>query len=113
MIYLCNAFSVNMLPAMHVGEGREMKIERISAIEAGSILHENDWQSFFGHEGSAYHLGRYIKTTIPINRGTFKLTPDDVLIVAAVESRRKWESGRRRCPEWRFYRVTIESVVGM
>ncbi len=107
MIYLANSFSVNMLGDLWVMEGRTAHIERISAIEAGTILTENEYKSYFGHEGSAWHLSRYLKMEIPVNRGTFFLRSDDVLIVAAVEGRRRWEDGRCRCPSWRFFRVTV------
>ena len=108
MIYLCNAFSVNMLPALLVTEGRTVRIERISAKEAGDILQQREWQSAFGHEYSAFHLSRYLHINVPISRDSFKLTYDDVLIVAGIESRTKWERGMRKCPEWRFYRVTMQ-----
>ena len=107
MIYLCNAFSVNMLPYLWVTESRTVRIERISAKEAGDILQSERFISAFGHEYSAWHLSRYLHVQIPISRDSFKLTADDVLIVAGIESRTKWERGVRKCPEWRFYRVTL------
>lgn len=110
MIYLCNAFSVSMLAPMWVTEGRKATIERISAKETGEILRTSEWASYFGHRNSAWHLTRYLQVGIPVNRGTFTLTPEDVLIVAAVEGRRKWEDRRSKCPQWKFYRVTIEKT---
>ena len=107
MIYLCNAFSVNMLPGMWVGEGYDVRIERISAKETGRILRDEEWVSVFGHEYSAYHLSRYLQIRVPVSRDSFKLTPDDILLAAVVESRRLWEQGRRGCPEFKFYRVYI------
>lgn len=108
MIYLANAFSVNMLSPMWVTEARQVRIERISAKEAGEILRSSEWRSYFGHRNSAWHLTRYLKTEIPVNRGTFSLTPGDVLLVAAVEGRRRWQDGKNGCPWWRFYRIIIE-----
>ena len=107
MIYLCNAFSVNMLPWLWVTEGRTVRIERISAKEAGEILHEQHWISAFGHQHSAWHLSRYLRVNIPVARTSFKLEPEDVLIVAGIESRVKWERKERSCPEWKFYRITV------
>ena len=109
MIYLCNAFSVNMLSPMWVTEARQVRVERISAKETGEILRGSEWQSYFGHRNSAWHLSRYLKAEIPVNRGSFSLKPGDILIVAAVEARGRWEGGRQGCPWWRFYRVMIES----
>ena len=107
MIYLCNAFSVNMLPALSVTEGRTVRIERISAREAGEILHQEVYRSAFGHLHSAWHLSRYLHIEVPVCRDSFKLTPEDTLIVAGVENRRQWEIGERSVPDWRFYRVTV------
>ena len=107
MIYLCNAFSVNMLPALWVTEARTVHIERISAIEAGRILRECEWTSAFGHRFSAWHLARYLKVEIPVSRDSFKMTPEDVLIVAGVENRGQWHN-EMKCPKWKFYRVQLE-----
>ena len=110
MIYLCNTFSVSMLGPLWVTENRQIRIERISAKETGEILRGSEWKSYFGHRNSAWHLARYLQAGIPVNRGTFFLMPEDTLIVAAVEGRRKWEDMRSRCPQWKFYRVTVEKT---
>jgi hypothetical protein len=107
MIYLCNAFSVNMLPWLWVAEGRTVRIERVSARETGEILRNEHWTSAFGHKRSAWHLSRYLKIDIPVARTSFKLEPEDVLLVAGIESRVKWERRDRGCPEWKFYRITV------
>ena len=108
MIYLCNTFSLHMLPRMNVGEVREVRIRRISAIEAGDVLQNNAYRSFFGHDVSAWHLGRYLHTQIPVSRGTIQMDEDDVLIVAAITSKRRREAGYKSVPGWVFYEVTTK-----
>ena len=107
MIYLCNTFSVHMIPSLYVGEMRDVSIRRISSIEAGNVLQNNAYRSFFGHDVSAYHLGRYLHTTIPVSRGTVVLQEGDVLIVAAITSKRRREAGYKSIPGWVFYEVKL------
>ena len=107
MIYLCNTFSVHMLPHTCVGDLCDFRIQRVSAMETGRILRECDYISCFGHARSAWHLSRYLRVDIPVDRGTIRLTEDDVLIVAAVSDRKRWETGQQGCPSWVFYRVTL------
>ena len=107
MIYLCNTFSVHMIPRLYVGEMRDVSIRRISSIEAGSILKGNAYRSFFGHDVSAWHLGRYLHTSIPVSRGTVVLQEGDVLIVAAITSKRRREAGYKGVPGWDFYEVKL------
>lgn len=107
MIYLCNTFSLHMLETMRCGKHTTVDVERISAIEAGNLLRHNAFRSFFGHGRSAYHLGRYLHVTIPVSRGTIALRESDLLLVAAIQSKRSWEQGWKGCPGWRFYLVNV------
>lgn len=107
MIYLCNTFSLHMLQRMNCGQSTNVEMTRISAQDAGRLLRNNAFRSFFGHKDSAYHLGRYLHVTIPISRGMIKLRENDMLLVAAMNSKRAWEQGLKGCPGWRFYMVTI------
>lgn len=108
MIYLCNAWSLNMLHYMPCGAGCRTQIRHISAFEAGELLRENPFVSFFGHNWTAFHLARYLQAEIPVNRGKLKLEEGDILLVASAgKSSRDPESGARKLPKWRFYTVTL------
>ena len=107
MIYLCNTFSLHMLQRMNCGETTNVEMTRISAQDAGRLLRSNAFRSFYGHKNSAYHLSRYLHLTIPISRGMITLRESDMLLVAAVNSKRAWEHGLKGCPGWRFYLVTV------
>ena len=106
MIYLSNAFSVHMIPRTHVGDEKNLHFRRISSYEAGAILRSGAIRSFYGHGESAYHLARYLKIDIPVSRGYIELKPEDVLIIAAVTGKRKWEAGEKPFPGWIFFEVT-------
>ena len=106
MIYLTNAFSVHMIPRTHVGDEKNLHFRRISSYEAGAILRSGAFRSFYGHGESAYHLSRYLHIDIPVSRGYIELKPEDVLIIAAVTGKRKWEAGEKPFPGWIFFEVT-------
>ena len=106
MIYLTNAFSVHMIPRTHVGEEKNLHLRRISSYEAGAILRSGAFRSYYGHGESAYHLARYLKINIPVSRGYVELEPEDVLIIAAITGKRKWEAGLKPYPGWIFFEVT-------
>ena len=107
MIYLCNAFTVHMLPLMRVNESHTLNITKISAKEVMSILRENAFRSYFGHEESARHLAKYLGVTIKICRGYITLTENDILIVAAITGKREWEHGLKGFPGWVFFLVEL------
>ena len=109
MIYLTNAISVHMLPHLKVGTEVSLHIRRISSYEAGDILKSGAFRSFYGHGRSAYHLARYLKLDIPISRGFIELQDDDILIVAAITGKRKWEAGFKPFPGWIFFEVTASN----
>lgn len=106
MIYLCNTFSLHMLQPMGCEHTQQLNVTRISAQDAGNLLRKNAFRSFFGHRHSAYHLGRYLHVTIPVCRGTVTLTERDMLLVAAIQSKRLWEQGWKGCPGWRFFLIS-------
>lgn len=112
MIYLCNTFSLHMLKYVPCGQGQTIEITHISAMEAGTMLREHAFRSYFGHHRTAFHLGRYLRVTVPVCRGTIAMEPDDVLLVAASQSKRDRESGRMRLPKWRFYTVQLRANDG-
>ncbi len=106
MIYLTNAFSVHMIPRTKVGDEKDLHLRRISSYEAGAILRSGAFRSFYGHGESAKHLARYLKIDIPVSRGYVELTPGDILIIAAITGKRKWEAGEKPFPGWIFFEVT-------
>ena len=108
MIYLCNAYSLHMLHYMPCGTGCRNQIRHISAFEAGELLRENPFVSFFGHSWTAHHLARYLQVEIPVSRGKLKLEEGDILLVASAgKSSRDPVSGKKRLPKWRFFTVTL------
>lgn len=110
MIYLANAYSIHMLPRTFVGTEYTVTQERISAIEAGNILKENDFVSAYGHLNTVKFLARYLHMYIPCKRRVIKLEPGDTLIIAAGESKRDIYAGVRPYPQWTFWRVEITEV---
>lgn len=108
MIYLCNAYSLHMLHYMPCGTGCRIEIRHISALEAGAMLRDNPFVSFFGHGWTAGHLARYLQVEIPVNRGRLKLEEGDVLLVASAgKSSRDPQTGMRKLPKWKFFTVTL------
>ena len=109
MIYLTNAVSVHMLPHLKVGTEKNLIIRRISSYEASDILKSGAFRSFYGHGRSAHHLSRYLHIEIPVSRGYIELVEGDVLIVAAITGKRKWEAGVKPFPGWIFFEVTASN----
>ena len=108
MIYLANAFSLGMLRYPDINEPHRLQITRISAFEAGEILHRSEFYSVYGHRDTACHLAKYLKIYVPVQRETIELKPGDVMIVARANVRRMdYEIDRRRGPKWSFFRVTV------
>ena len=107
MIYLCNTFSVHMMGRLFVGNERKFRIKRISSQEAGNILKGNAFRSFYGHEESVTYLRRYLHINIPVSRGTVKLQKGDILLIAAISSKRDWEIGLKPYPKWRFFKMEM------
>ena len=107
MIYLCNTFSVSMLPRCEVNQSRGVMVERISAAQAGEMLRREKVVSAFGHAWAAWHLSRYLKVEIPVSRAEIVLKPGDRLIVAAVVNKNRWKSRIEGMPRWVFYEVEV------
>ena len=107
MIYLCNTFSVHMMGRLLVGNERRFTIKRISSKETGDILRGNAFRSFYGHEESVSYLRKYLHINIPVSRGAINLKKEDVLIIAAISSKRDWELGKKPYPKWRFFKMEL------
>ena len=108
MIYFCNTFSLHMLPQMKCGKTANVRVERISTGQVRQMLKGNAWKSYYGHESSVRILGKYLDIFIPVYRGTLRLGPRDILIVAAMDSKRKWEIGYALYPGWKFYMIACD-----
>ena len=112
MIYLCNTFSVLMIPPMAVGQAHRMTIERISAEDASELLRNSSFESAFGHSWSAWHLSRYLRVGIPASRRTIHLQPKDKLLVAEVVNKNRFTSRIDGVPKWVFYLVEYSTGGG-
>lgn len=108
MIYLGNAFSISMLRYPRIGTPHAIRIERISAREAGDCLRDHRFVSAYGHRDTACHLAKYLHLFVPVRRQAIELTAEDVLIVAKANVRREdYLLNRRLGPKWSFFRVTV------
>ena len=108
MIYLGNAFSISMLRYPRIGVPHDIRIERISAMEAGKTLRNNHFFSVYGHRDTACHLAKYLHVYIPVRRESIELKAGDVLIVAKANVRREdYQVNRKLGPKWSFYRVAV------
>jgi len=76
MIYLGNAFSLNMLNAPEV----QLKVSEISLQEAKNIL-SGGFISAVGHQATADILSKLLDIPVLFNRVEVKLQKGDVLIV--------------------------------
>lgn len=82
MIYLANAFSINM-----VEDGGIIEIKKIDLEQAKEILSNNSFISAIGHQSTADILKTLLDLDISMNRIAIKLQTDDTLIVFQVNQR--------------------------
>ena len=108
MIYLCNSFSVHMLPRMRCDDLYSLEVQRVSASAVQRLLRNNAYRSHYGHEETVSHLGRYLGLWIPVNREPLKMGPRDTLILATLMSKREYELGYRTSPKWQFYQIRLK-----
>lgn len=95
MNYLCNAFSIQMLP-LH--RRAEVIFDPMSPTEAAAELTFGEWTSAIGHADTARIVGKMMGLDVPMNRVNVELKGDDVLIVAQVVGGRLPE-GATELPE--------------
>jgi hypothetical protein len=95
MLYVNNAFSLNMLPDSNAGY---IKWVKLSKEEAANILSTNKFKSVVGHEDIAKVISADLGIKIDANRETLKLTTRDELIVAQYIGPRL-EPGTTKLPE--------------
>jgi len=66
-------------------------------------LWSNDFVSCYGHRHSAWHLSRYLKVEIPVNRIPIHLKRNDTLIIAHAGFDRGYRYEQDGAPRWSFY----------
>lgn len=84
MIYIKNAFSLNML---NVKDKVNIEIEKVELSYIKNFLSENEYKSVIGHEGTALFLSKILNLNIAYNREAIKLAKDDILIVFQLKTR--------------------------
>lgn len=109
MLYLANAFSINMLDWSD-GNPKKVLFDPMTEEEVKEILQEYKFESYVGHEDTARILSNLLEVEIPFNRGNLTITPDDWLIVAQYIGPRL-EAGATTLPEGaeiKFYMVRVQ-----
>jgi len=79
MYIIANAFSVNMLDS-----DATISFKKLSLDEVREKLQNNDFKSVVGHPATAQFLSELIGVKIDANREMYKMSKDDVLIVAVL-----------------------------
>jgi len=95
--YICNAFSLNMLPR----DGSVRVIAHPYSTEhARNAVHGDgpEWISAVGHESTAAVFSAVLGREVPANRVTVELGPDDVLLVGQYHGPRL-DEGATELPE--------------
>lgn len=120
MIYLTNAFSLNMLPGLLPQEEKEdldpdarlalgnqwvsfghparVEIIPIDDIDVRGYLDAREWVSAVGHASTAAVFSDALGVTIPANRLTVQVQPGDLLIIGQYSGPRL-EEGATTLPE--------------
>lgn len=79
MLYVVNAFSLQMLP-----DDALVSVRTISADKAAEMIRQYKFESFIGHADTANVVSGILDAEIKMNRKSVHLTEDDRLIVAQV-----------------------------
>lgn len=109
MIYIANAFSINMLP--EIGE-HETAVVEFTALNKEDVKQYlgGEFKSVVGHPDLAATISGELGIQIPHNREPIKLAKSDVLIVAQYIGPRLPE-GSTKLPEGatiRYFRVLLK-----
>jgi hypothetical protein len=78
-IYLCNAFSINMLLPLPP-EGRTVKVRPVSLEEVKSLL-QGGFESAVGHPATAAVMSALLGVEVPPNRASIAVGPGDRILV--------------------------------
>ncbi len=84
MIYLVNAFSINMLDR----KAHKIEFTPITLDHAKKILNSSNCQSGIGHYDLANILSAILGLKVEVNRTTLKIEPNDTLMVAQYSGER-------------------------
>ena len=79
MVYLANAFSLQMVPGYCT-----ICVEDLTTEEVVKILKANDYRSIVGHADTARLLSAMLEADVETNRVSLTLRMGDTLIVAQV-----------------------------
>jgi len=82
MIYLANAFSINMLDFNSPNSAPEVRFVPIKLEQVRKRLCDNNFTSAIGHVDTAAVVANLLDLSVQANRITVKLGPYDSLIVA-------------------------------
>lgn len=94
MIYVTNAFSINMLTQ----SAEEISFIRTTVEMIKSILNDNIFESGVGHTDTATVFSNILGVEIPADRSTISLRPEDTLVVGQYKGPRLPE-GAKKLPE--------------
>ena len=78
MLYIGNAFSLNML---NVNGVTTLKVKELSNDEAISLLSNNEFNSVIGHASTAEYVTLLTGIQVSANRVSVTLKPEDKLLV--------------------------------
>ena len=84
MLYITNAFSIQMLPTEVIG----LTFKPITQKQAKKMVKANVFVSAIGHGDTANMVSKLLDTNIPMNRISVNLKDDDVLLVAQLSGGR-------------------------
>ena len=96
MVYITNAFSLQMIPSDSDGMG--LDFIKVSPDEAKVVLASNEWQSAIGHADTAAVVSDILGQPIPVNRINVTIGPGDTLLVAQLTGGRLPE-GATKLPD--------------
>ena len=83
MIYVSNAFSLNMLNDDNI----LVNVKATTKEVVQNILKNNYFESYVGHPTTAEFLSKILEIDIKYNRGELKLTENDILFVFQLQKR--------------------------
>lgn len=93
MIFVSNAFSLQMLP-----DGLQIRVTSLRKEEVARQLQDGGWASIVGHADTAAVIGEQLGKNVPHNRANVSLQDGDVLYVAQLTGGRLPE-GATTLPE--------------
>lgn len=113
MIYLANAFSLSMLPALPASENPlHLVILPATADYVAARLEDTEWQSAVGHAQTAELFTTELGVEVPVNRISVALTSTDRLFVGQYMGPRLPE-GTTSLPEGaeiRWFKIGLRPV---